>query len=101
MIERQCRQLIEREPLDRFGVVGGLRFHLSRFHLCQIYHGDRPASRIPARISAGIELLKGRDLNSGFFAQFSPRGIVQALVLIDETSWQCPTSGKWVVLTLD
>ncbi len=99
MVEREAGQLVEGEPAHSLGVVCGLWFDLSRVHLRQIYHGYRPAPGVSSGISTGIQLLNIRDVNSRFFAQFSPRGIVEPLILVDETPWHRPTSGEWVILT--
>ena len=101
MIERQCGQVVEREPPHAISVVSCRGLHIVGVNLCQICHGYRPAPWISARIAGSVQLLQFGNLDPGLLHQFPPRGVDEAFILIDETSWHCPTSGEWLALPAD
>jgi hypothetical protein len=101
MVERQGREVIEWIPAYGPGIVGSDWLKSLRVDLCQINHGYRPAAWISPRFSTGIELLQLVQDEARLFSQFSLSCLVKTLILLDETSWHCPTSGEWLIPSLN
>ena len=101
MIKRQPRQLLQRVPASRRGVVGSTRSYTRSIDSREIDDADRPPARVPLRVAESMHLHQMRGTHSGFFIKLASRCRLQSLIHIDEASRNGPHAGKGLVLSPD
>ena len=98
VVERQRRQVVEREPVGRGRVVPGQRLELGRVHPGQEHHAHCPPSRVPAGVAGRVKLLQIVDPHARLLVQLPPGGVDQLLVLVHKPARQRPLPGERQVL---